>query len=146
MIDIEKFYKVGKRMVGSLNKDLVHHCYIEYTDSNYTGVNPEGYFWGIMLNQSRKNSRFSKMYNTLHNPFEPTTPELNYIDTVKIARILKDIASDGYNIEVQAFIDIVTDKNMLTVNKLTGARREKLKEICTFVATETKQRYESDNN
>lgn len=142
MINVEKFYRIASRYVGVLNKDLVHHVF-EKTYGKLPPANPDAYFYRVMMNELRNDSKFKRHYSRIHAM--TTTQyenELTAIDPERVERILNEIAADGFDLEVKVFIEMAND-SALRLNKITGVRYENLLNIRNFVKNEVLQRYGS---
>lgn len=141
MIDVEKFYRIAKRYVGDLNKDLVHHVYEKVHDRTLSG-NPDQYFYRAMKNELRGDSTFRKQYDRVKTvDYEHDVDALFDIDPDRVNAILKELSNEGYRLEVKVFIEMSVERTANELSEITGARYHNLLEVRNFVKNEVIKRY-----
>lgn len=127
-----KQYEIAKTMVGELNEDFVHHCYlriIERIDVERI-KHPDTYFYAVMRSQI---GPFMKLNNKqtysfdVDLEFEPDV-RLDYIE-----QHLKKLEQSGHIEEVWVFKQIALGESQTDLAKKLSITRKQVREICNFV-------------
>jgi DNA-directed RNA polymerase specialized sigma24 family protein len=129
-------------MVGELNKDFVHHCYlriverIEIDRLKY----PDTYFYSVMRSQVKD---FMKMHN--RQVFKEALDDIETTDSIEhIRKQLEQLIDAGFFEEVYVFERLATGTKAVDLSKKTGISRAVLKNIYNFVKNTIL--HELDNN
>ena len=144
-LNLQKQYEIAETFVGDLNRDFVHHCFLEFAkikDVNY----PDSYFYRIMISQLKKNSTFMKKYKPTKADFDITESELDNYDPQQVDKILKNLERRGLKEEVQVFRHLAVNGKICELERATGVRRDILKKIFNFVKTLILEKYVINHN
>lgn len=144
-IDFEKQYRTAYKLVGKLNKDLVHHCYLRICDTvDTTAIKyPDTYFYRVMISQL---SSFKKTY-------EPFTEEIKdvedeHIEPTQLPDISKQLdvlSKQGYYEEVYIFRCLANGEKITYLSKKTGVHHLELKKMFNFVKDIILEKYDTNN-
>lgn len=138
VIDIEKFYRKASRLVGDLNRDLVHHVF-EKTHDKLPSDNPDAYFYRSMMNELRSDSKFRRNYDRIRIETEEQFEAIE-INTERVQGILNELSAEGFGLEVKVFLEMANE-SAHKIKKVTGVRYENLLNIRNFIRNEVIQRY-----
>jgi hypothetical protein len=150
VIDIEKQYEYAKRLVGELNKDLVHHCILILHDK---GINtdklkfPDTYFYRVMICEIDKRGGFTKKYFPQLIPYDEDETTFEK-DPFVVQQILNEMVKEGYKEEVKLFrvYSLNINNFAIPLQKKTGLHRNTLQNCINFVKQTIIERYGSYDN
>ena len=90
-----------------------------------------------------KNSKFNKLYrNKKKANFDVEECHLKDIDSRKVERIIEELNSEGFDLEIMVFKEYVKTGSVLAMSQGTEVTRPTLQKIINFVKNEIKSRYE----
>lgn len=144
-IDFEKQYRTAYKLVGNLNKDLVHYCYIHVLDT--IDVNaikyPDTYFYRVMIS---KITQFKKLYDP-HNEIthDVKDDEINTSDLPDISKQLDVLSKQGYYEEVYVFKSLAQGMKITQLSKKTKVHHAELKKMFNFVKDIILEKYDNNN-
>lgn len=132
VFNFKKQYEIAKTMVGELNQDFVHHCYlriVERIDVNRI-KHPDTYFYAVMRSQIGVFMKLNNKQTYSHDidlEFEPDV-RLDYIE-----QHLNKLEKAGYLEEVWVFKQIALGESQTDLAKKLNITRKQIREICNFV-------------
>lgn len=144
-IDFEKQYRTAYKLVGNLNKDLVHHCYIRVNEMvDVSAIKyPDTYFYRVMISQL---SSFMKLYDP-HNEIthDVKDEEINTTDLPDITKQLDNLSKQGYYEEVFIFKQLAQGNKITDLSKKTGVHHAELRKMFNFVKDIILEKYDNNN-
>lgn len=147
MNNFEKFYLIAKKLVGELNYDLVHHCYllVPTIDLEVNGA----YFTSVMKNQAFNSySTFNKEFRPKHSKLDFDLQELpkdesQHYDANLLHKIFLELEIEGLEYEVGIYKEAMLVSSQRSVAKrLKKSRSMTIKPICDLIQNKIKERYE----
>ena len=131
MFNLKKQYEIARTMVGELNQDFVHHCYlriierIDVTRLKY----PDTYFYSVMRSQV---SDFMKLHGK--QVFDEPLDDIETTDSIETIRTqLEQLKAAGFIEEVYIFERLATGTKLKDLSEKTGVSFRVLKNIFNFV-------------
>jgi DNA-directed RNA polymerase specialized sigma24 family protein len=131
VFNLKKQYEIARTMVGELNQDFVHHCYlriierIDVTRLKY----PDTYFYSVMRSQV---SDFMKMQGK--QVFDEPLDDIETTDSIETIRTqLEQLKAAGFIEEVYIFERLATGTKLKDLSEKTGVSFRVLKNIYNFV-------------
>ena len=118
-------------MVGELNQDFVHHCYIRIIERiDVTRLKyPDTYFYSVMRSQV---SEFMKFHGK--QVFDEPLDDIETTDSIEtIRRQLEQLKGAGFIEEVYIFERLATGTKLKDLSEKTGISFRVLKNIYNFV-------------
>ena len=131
MFNFKKQYEIAATMVGELNKDLVHHCYLRIAERiDITRLKyPDTYFYSVMRSQVKE---FMKMHD--RQVFNEPLDDIETTDSIEhIRKQLEQLRDAGFIEEVYVFERLATGTKAVDLSEKTGISRALLKNIYNFV-------------
>jgi len=131
VFNLKKQYDIARTMVGELNQDFVHHCYlriierIDVTRLKY----PDTYFYSVMRSQV---SDFMKMHGK--QVFDEPLDDIETTDSIETIRTqLEQLKAAGFIEEVYVFERLATGTKLNELSEKTGISFRVLKKTFNFV-------------
>ena len=129
-------------MVGELNKDFVHHCYLRIVERVEIDrlKYPDTYFYSVMRSQVKD---FMKMHG--RQVFNEPLDDIETTNSIEhIRKQLEQLKDAGFIEEVYVFERLATGTKSVDLSEKTGISRAVLKNIYNFVKNTIL--HELDNN
>ena len=131
MFNFKKQYEIARTMVGELNQDFVHHCYlriIERIDTSRLKY-PDTYFYSVMRSQV---SEFMKLQGK--QVFDEPLDDIETTDSIETIRTqLEQLKAAGFIEEVYIFEKLATGTKLNELSEKTGISFRVLKKTFNFV-------------
>jgi DNA-directed RNA polymerase specialized sigma24 family protein len=131
VFNFKKQYEIARTMVGELNQDFVHHCYlriierIDITRLKY----PDTYFYSVMRTQVKE---FMKMHD--RQVFDEPLDDIETTDSIETIRHqLEQLKAAGFIEEVYIFERLATGMKLIDLSEKTGISFRVLKKTFNFV-------------
>jgi len=131
VFNFKKQYEIARTMVGELNQDFVHHCYlriIERIDTSRLKY-PDTYFYSVMRSQV---SEFMKLQGK--QVFDEPLDDIETTDSIETIRTqLEQLKAAGFIEEVYIFEKLATGTKLNELSEKTGISFRVLKKTFNFV-------------
>ena len=144
MFNFKKQYEIAATMVGDLNKDFVHHCYLRIAERiDITRLKyPDTYFYSVMRSQVKE---FMRIYD--RQVFNEPLDDIETTDSIEhIRKQLEQLRDAGFIEEVYVFERLATGTKSVDLSEKTGISRAVLKNIYNFVKNTILHELDSNKN
>ena len=145
LINWDKQYRTAFKLVGNLNKDLVHYCYLHIVDTvDTTAIKyPDTYFYRVMIS---KITQFKKLYDPFTEQISDIEDEpIEQINIPDISKQLEILSKQGYYEEVYIFKCLAQGDKITDIAKKTHVHHAELKKMFNFVKDIILERYDGNN-
>lgn len=142
MQDLSKWYGYARKIAGSMGDDLLHHVLVENNFFSGSQIRHlDSYVYRALANAfHNRSSSFHRVHTRKPDADVDRTPAAGY-DIIPVHTILLQLENEGHELYVRVFKECYFGSSKAEFSRKSGVRYDTVAEICNFVKSEIKKRY-----